>query len=324
MIQINGLPLEIQFKIFELLEISDILVSRLVCKHWRSVLSEIKIEELIFCQPKSLCVPKLSEWQFDGVPVRNVIWTENCLTLNLLKSTMFNLKNLKRLMIRGSVNYGDGDGDTFKMEQLNKFSKLEHIEMDEWSGEEEKLVLPKLKRLYLPTIYSGELQLDAPKLESVSCKIGIPRINLKHRETLKHLEIFTWKDVVFEFIGLETLKLDHTDGAIRNMLQQLPKLREIEFTLYNYVDEFFENTVDALRNLVVERRRLNRTDLKIYFKNELVTSEDQVNAYAPENLFENIGDSEYESESDDSENYVYFDQEVYNSFSDFGSSDEFS
>lgn len=310
MVQFNELPLELQFKIFELLEISDILVSRLVCKHWRSVLCEIKIEELVFCQSNQTA----TKWHFDPVPVRNVIIVTNPLTLKLLSSTIFNLKNLKRLMIRGSINY-DGD-EGFKIEQLNKFPKLEHIEFDEWNGEEEKLLLPKLKQLYLSTIYSGELQLDAPVLESVLVKIGILRVNLQHAETLKHLEIFSFKDKVFEFIGLETLKLDHTDAPIRNMLQQLPKLRLIEFTLHDYIHEFFEHIVDTLRDLVLEKERLNRTDLKIYFKNQLVTSENQVNLYEPQDFFE---EPEIESELDDLDSqFDYSDPDnLYNSFSDF-------
>lgn len=318
MLQINDLPIEIQFTIFELLEISDILVSRLVCKHWRIVLSGIKIEELIFRHRNDRSVLEAIEWHFERVPTRNVIAVENNLALNLLRSTMFNLKYLKRLMIRGVLNY-----DEVKIELMNKFANLEILEMDEWNGEGTKLVLPKLKSLYLCRIYTGELTIDSPKLESVLCKIGILRINLQHNESLKHLEIFTFRDKVLEFTGLETLKLDHTNDAVQNILMQLPKLREIQFTLCDYEMETFDNTISTISNLVVERQHLNRTNLKIFFKDELVTSEDQVKSFGPEDFFDYLNDDELDSQTGDSEDYVYYEDSFRGSFSDLASSDEF-
>ena len=316
MLQINDLPLEIKFKIFELLEIGDILVSRLVCKHWQAVLGEIRIDELSFHNQKYFAESESIEWHFGGMQARNVIGTDKLLMLNLLQSTAFNLKNLKRLMIRGSVNE-----ENFNLEQLNRFAKLEVLEMDEWKGDDGKLVLPKLKRLYLSSIYSGELTIDSPSLESLVCRIGLPRINLLLSTTLKHLEIFVFRDKVFDFVNLETLRLDQTFGVTQNMLQRLPKLREIEFKLRDYTEDVFESTIQTLNNLVVERQRLNRADFKIFFKGILVTSKEQVNEFDPE-IFFMLSDSE--SESNDSEDFVYNDDSIYEgSYSDLYSSDEF-
>lgn len=309
MVLINDLPLELKFKIFELLEIADILVARLVCKHWQTVLSEIKIETIIF---QSFRFAKLGaiKWHFDDVPVRNVISVEKDLSLNLLQSSVFNLKNLKRLMINGSLN-----NEAFNIEQLNQFSKLEQIEIDEWKGDKATLVLPKLKRLYLWSLYANELTIESPKLEALFCKINISLVSLPSTK-LRHLEIHSFRDKVFTFTDLETLKLDHTDGVVQNMLQQLPKLTDIEFKLDDYSEGFFDGTINTLRNLVVERQRLNRTNLKIAFKDVVVTSEEQVLQFDPDDFF----DDGWELETDDSANYVY---DSFDSFSDMNSMDEF-
>lgn len=303
------LPLEILFKIFELCEIKDLFQIRLVCKQFNLIVSQIKIDELVFYG--GLYVHG-NKWYASNRTTNCAIRLQNPSKLNLLNSSILNLKNLKRLMIRFSVNFKE-----FKIEHLNKFTKLEQLEIAEYNPNEEKLLsLPQLKVICLHTIYSNGLTIEAPKLETVLCKIGLDLINFKNNETIKQLEIYSFKDKVFTFKNLEKLELDYTTSSIDDILFKLPKLNEIKFNLTDYVAEIFEILIDTMRNLLNEKNRLNRDEVKIYFKNKLIIDENVLNRLDPDDYFDDFDDDVTDSETDGSDLYLYSDCYERDYFSD--------
>ena len=306
MVTIDDLPFEIKLIIFELLDIKDLVGCRLVQKAWKEIVSHVKIEELVFNDRDNLNC----KWYYINQAARNVIKIKSECKLNLLKSMAFNLRSLKYLMIRASIDLNE-DYEFQKIEYLNRYLKLEQLEIHKYDGNDDKLVLPNLRCICLNSIYFGNLFIEAKKLTTILCRIGIDKIDLKYYDTIKRLEIYSFKEKVFEFLNLESLIVDYTDSPIKNILHHLPKLHIIKLNLTEYDETFYENTIETIRNLLNEKRKLNKT-IKIYFKDHLIVDEEQISHFQsnPELLFEDLNDTETDSDTEsDLEKYVYHDDD---------------
>lgn len=320
-IEINDLPVELIEQIFEFVAISDLFNLRLTCKKMQTIIAHVKIKELVFDADGAKKV-----YYHTNRPKVNVINVQRYSSkLNLLQSQSFNLKHLERLSIDSL------DGDKFVIENLNKFvSRLVQLEIHHCKGCEGKLSLPNLSVLNLNTIYSSHLVLDAPKLSVLCCKINIDLLELPQPDCIKHLEIYAFKDKVFSFVNLECLKLDHADHNdfrhffAQNILQKLSKLKEITFQMAEFEDEYFYYTMESIRNLLNDKKKLGRT-LKISFKDRLILDEEQIANIRPIDFFDDLVDSDTTSdrESESLSDYVYYDDldGDYDDFSDFSFND---
>lgn len=181
--------------------------------------------------------------------------TSEC-KLQILLSTM--LGNLRRLYVSTSF--------PLSASFLNGLERLERLKVCISLEEDTHLALPNLRILDLRTPENArwkrvKLVLEAKKLNRLKVKTGelFDSLELRHPDSLVHVESWNFHDKMKEFVNLEYLFLDQlknadfirqTKGIDEQFLVPFTKLKELHF---NGPIEAFEVIT---RSLAVQRERL--------------------------------------------------------------------
>lgn len=212
-------------KIFDYVNLTDLIKNCvLVSKKWYGLVDEKRNDELII----NFSRLSTNYWYSTHRPInlKNLIF---CNTPDFIGSPSFvHNFNLKYLKIH--LNF-----EHFDVEQLHRLTELEHLEIDNYLNlyKNSTICLKKLRVLHL-NLLGCQLQIDAEKLEIVCCNELI-KIDLKHKESVRQIEVLLFDASVHNLPNLEILKLTDLDvirdrQTIRTFLSRLPKtLAQLHF-----------------------------------------------------------------------------------------------
>lgn len=311
---IRNLPDLSLIEIFKHLGLIDLTRMRLVSRRWMYLIDQQRIEELVISNEEYQCE---QSWFF----INKKIKLDQVLKLDVLESDfqLFNrkiiqlrlLRMLRRLRIRkfqASENrYTDWADDLIC--RLAKFVKLEQLEIEFALTEFGcKLVHPNLKLLHVNVWTGGDqiIEIDCPRLQTLSCQADFEQFIIVHPETIKLLYNvrFCRNTIDPDYAGLKMFTnlesfvshdLRCTNG---NILRSSPKLKELraegELTIRKGLGFGNEQAVANLLELIEKKEYLGRDGLKIFFNDRECSSVAQLK----ENHSDLFECSEFESDYD--------------------------
>ena len=222
--QFNELPVEMQFKILELLSIRDLLKARLVCKLWNDIVSKIKMKELEIKIENFINYESDSEsengsdaefnelddlneidktdkldkyWYHTKTAIKQKIKIDYRNELNLHQIEI--LKQLKRFRLNIQVYEDDfKDKYEFKIEHLNEFKNLIQLEIvgcQEFNNG--RLVLPNLELIYIEYIDKGELIIESSNLKSINCYYDLDKLKVQRDKINFFTNIFSRRRSIY-------------------------------------------------------------------------------------------------------------------------------
>ena len=272
--EITELPEELYQVLFEFLNLHDLLELRLVCRFFNKQVKSYRVNEL-FIRLDSDKRPWEFEYWFYRTPghsFTNILLPSKAF---ILKRPLFEIERLKCLKFE--VHYFE-DLDLDYREILNGLVHLVHLELryrfsprtkDEESIEVRKrngkLVLPKLKRLYLDTYFAKKLQLeiDAPKLHDFywwgNAQRELPQIVLVHPSSVKCLGIYQFEQLsrkLPSLKGIEHLSALKCTGLNGEFLADYPNLKSLTVRHKVQLSDFVN---------LLKQRFLHKKDLRVYF-----------------------------------------------------------
>ena len=257
----DELPLLPFEEVLSYLSLEDRLTARAVSQGWRERFdSEMEI----------LC--------YSSHPISFIFeknrWVNGAFAQNFIKSTRFDLffnafsrsilSDLKHLRLC-DLELNERDRTAFT-ESLNSFDQLEELEIVRCrcrgaSGRvplaEFELTLPMLRRIYFEAFAGvSRLTLDAARLQQVRIDVHLNRLELVHVESVERVIIDKFAQMeVKQLKNLKQLYVKSPYGSTIDptLLSDLEHLEEVHL---NYADHFSE--------IVEQRQRYGRTNLKIY------------------------------------------------------------
>ena len=206
---------------------------------------------------------KLKRWPFTNIPVRNLV---KCRDIYPPDLSILNLKDMKFLMYNFELE------DEYDFSQ--KFPNLECLIFRSLADCDSKLCLDKLRLLFFSNLSgSTSILIDCPKLLllKVDTLFGI---EIKHPKTLRYISINNFDDKMFNFTNLNFIYVKEI-GDRENILQQLPHLKLISIYADDCFGHRFLDTVQTVRNLMIEKQNLKR-NVKIIFKRNEIKSIEQL------------------------------------------------
>jgi len=263
-------------KIFEQLEISEILKCRLICRRWKDVIGQMMIEELVLDDDKvhldeSIIYRKFTErtqWFNTELPYSNIIKVKKDFDLlSFLQSSILNLNELKRLRINSEIDY-----NKFKISNLSKYSKLEHLEIGWYNGvdENEELSLPELQTFYFRSIGNPILNLNTPKLHTLS-SLDLEQVRLKQRDSIRNLETEFLDEGCLFFKNVENLMIYDTKITEKCILDQLINLKRMRINPDDAQSDFYYECIENLvKNLLDEIEIIKRNEIEIILDNRKI------------------------------------------------------
>ena len=253
----NELPNELIQLIFNHVDLIDLVKNcKLVQKRWIRLIDAMKFDELIINFNKF----STNHWFYFYKSI-NAKYIVQCNMPKCFKSLSFknHYVRLKRLKIDCLLN-------DFDIEQLNFFSKLEHLQILSFLelDEDKKLILSNLKILKLSMCSNYKLTIDAVKLEVLNCN-HLFQIQLAHANSIRQLEIENNFESLNGFCNLEILKIHSLLEPDEDAISKLPNsIKELHY------DQTF-NSIDLTRkrffiNLIQEQKQFKQlNELKLYF-----------------------------------------------------------
>ena len=261
-------------QILNYLPARDQLNARLVCRYWKQITdSSVKRDELIlFLQ----CYPRSTYWIHNGrdVDLGNAFLTTNWMAL---KNEFFlrYFRYVRRLMIAHVVNI---ESKEFIEHIQASFQQLEHLQFNSlcskynFSNERTLIYRMNLQLANLRTFYSqaGDIprRLHCPRLYELYVLSNL-KINkatdTQTRQCIQNLRLLFVQKLTypsgFEFTNLEIFYFYDITTAIS--LEDFPRLKELHFFLG--VDGPEGNLQNCLNNLLEQKRRLKKDQLRVYF-----------------------------------------------------------
>ena len=260
-------------RVLNCLPLHDQLNARLVCRHWKRVTdsSARKDELVLFLE----IYPRPVYWFHDGreVDLGNAFLISN---LEALKNEFFlsYFCRVSRLMIAHRVN---ASSNQF-VEQIQSFLQLEHLQFCSFGSRthlscfrnlvyETNLHLPNLRTFYSHAV-DRPRKIHCPKLTElfIYSELTIDdRTDEQTKLCIQNLRLLlVWRLVSypkgFEFSNLEVFYFNRPCHPI--LLSDFPRLKEIHY--FHTFGYFFE-LPNHLKNLLKQKRRLKRNQLRIYF-----------------------------------------------------------
>ena len=199
---IDDLPPEMISELFEYLHLKDLAACSMVNKRWHSVYAAFKLHRLaaIDCHPNYPDY-ELSKWWYDSN--RPIHETDRCspaMFVRLAGKPL--LSNLRQLALLPVSRF------KFDLNDLNRFSRLEHLEIDIYFfGEGLHLNLPRLKVLaFHYNNVQCALSIDCPELSTLLYPgEDVDLLEVKHPETIRKLNTDLLGPKLARFKGVESL-----------------------------------------------------------------------------------------------------------------------
>ena len=178
---------------------------------------------------------------------------------------MFNTK-LKRLRIF-SIDF------KLNLEVLNKFSQLEHLEIEDCLKVDQvtRLSLQNLKALKI-VLYNGlDLELDLPNLQAlfIYCE-SYENVKFNYPRSIQYLSFYNYNDYFLKFKNIEYLDCYEEFSLSWQVLRNYSKLKVISIH-----DDYEPELIETIR----QNTELNKQNLKIYQNGLLVVDGKEINNY---------------------------------------------
>lgn len=266
------LPVELLDKIFNYLNLNDLLNCKSVSKYWYSIVSNLRIKSLIV---------KQEGWEEDKL---NWYFTEKYIdhSYDLVHPNLFLhlfndsiLEKLKYLRICPEFFNRPVD-----LNKLNKFTQLYQLEISRVKSKHVlKLNLENLEILDLGfNNYVVDVSIESPKLK-VACFYGYgnSRFHFKYPESITYLSTRSVNYFLKPFKNVETLRSDDITVLNRDILSKFAKLKEF------YYDKALQNVLflrrdPDLKTLLAIFMKQNPT-LRIYLSGIEIKKERSIDDY---------------------------------------------
>lgn len=267
-------PSEIICKILDLLtDPMDLANARLVCTEWFYLIKNVIIQKntslAILLEERSKRSFDTNIFEFKPIDSYKTIITyrkDNLLRLKIIKILYARIKYL--YISKAPMDFHPIQNFwteyAFDLSNLEPFKEIEKLEIDQLSVKENSVLsLPKL--VYLSIQYlvrNSSLILDTPNLSKFQNKTKLGKFKFIYPDKITHLSITSY-DSIPHFKNLEFLYF----GAMidRNIIQNLPKLKEIHFQSI---------TTNEFSDLLSRRKKLRKIYLKFYYFGILVDNLD--------------------------------------------------
>ena len=301
------LPIELYSFIFRCLGLTDLVRLRRVSKLWKSEIDRIRIKELVIsCDEIRKHGPK--KWSTgESINPASLIemdvFDKDYKTFRKYLTTVHFLSDLKCLRIE-SFHSPDLLNSSF-YQCLTKFRSLELLEIEYKLDERSVICHPNLKRLFISFVEGEQfLEIDCPRLKELNISGYCFSMDVIHPEVIEHLTTdFNDDDMpqldLKAYESLESLKFSDSFRPIN--LTDHPKLKLVVFdacSLVDYDDAYYYRAIRGrLVNLLGQKKKLRRSDLAIYFGDQLLTNAEQF-AEIDKELYEKHGWDPEESDDD--------------------------
>ena len=229
---IDDLPTEMIRELFKYLSPKDLAACSLVNKRWHSIHSDFRLNSLVV---RSSSIPECAMLHFKWYDAHHSnqriaysYRSENF--LRLLKRPL--LTNLKRLALHWHREF------EFDLNELNKFSQLVQLEIDNPAIEAKRVILklPMLTVLVLQCVNDHcVFSVDCPVLKVLvydeGNKAGLKSLLVvKHPETICKLDTNMVGTKLAPFKSVECLVTGQFKLINKHTLLSLPRLKELHFT----------------------------------------------------------------------------------------------
>lgn len=247
--------------IFRRIGIDDLINCRLVCKKFKFVVEQKKVDELILTNEKhDWFYSKKTVNPYCVVPFGKVLFA----------GWIFKFEqNLKRLRI-------EFKGANFALYFINSLLRLE--ELDIWFHLNHGLftfVLPNLlvlrvleasgDDLYLPMT----LAFKTPKLEAIQCA-DLACLQIEDPLTVRYYQGQIYDEEIEKFKNLEYLCLDNADYIDRNVLTTFSSLKELRLYWsclgYDWNCEDDADAMNVVADILKQKLVLRRIDFRLYLQ----------------------------------------------------------
>lgn len=307
----NSLPLELYHYLFDYLDLDDIYTFRLVNKKFYQIAKSYDIKELSFINHRSdyyIYYVYKDNW-FTTTRSTKRRYFFDFIKLSMLKNPTSNILNIKFLRIRGSQPYS-----SFKIEDLNKFTKLQILMIDiandclkPFNG---RLNFPELKALSIKFYHkeSDVLVLNAPNLHSLdicefSSNLSVINSAIKFMQpwSITYLKIRKYEPNMTIFSNLEVLEFfDCFDVNLE--IENLFSLEKLKKLCVNSQEAGNANVrkTDKLKQLV------GKKDLDMILNGVKIKSEDKIKEYQSNEKFSLDYQLNNYDELEDDLNFVHY------------------
>ena len=299
MTSLTELPVEVVNLMFEYMDLVEICSCRLVSKWFNETVKSFRVFELNFYDKDWF---RRSRWYGDDKPMLPL----NSLSVSkvpFLSSPSVDLRFLKRLSFKNIK-----ESDKFRLELLNSFQWLEHLELwfeepNWWQGDRVKrLKLDQLVLLFLSFKFQIFIEFDAPKLgelalsylpgenERVDVHQLMEGIHFVHPKTVWRLDLFgelnrtgylLSSSSFQDFEGVEHFQCNLTPGSSYQMeaiLTKFSRLKVLEVWL-NEGAKVFDGDFEIL-NQIMQQKEVLKPSLRVYFCDVELASERPAESYA--------------------------------------------
>lgn len=265
MAMIGDLPPKILCKIFDHLELNELVEKKLVTKLWNELISsQIKVRQLVV--ENGTYAGKIP-WYHTRLPAKQV--GHPILFVSQLHRPILSL--LKRLRLEVADNLTD-----FNLNELNVFRHLVQLEVDHliaWPDAQIEWNFPNLEILKFARFGSQSDRktiVDCPELKVLFWRCEKDdAIEIKVPETIRILET-RYVSRLSQFKNVQTYRfngeLKFVDVAL---IEQLPNLQALH--LYGALNSLYYDLEDieamkqSLRQLLIYRRKARLLNLKLFF-----------------------------------------------------------
>ena len=296
MANLTDLPIELVHLVFQHMTVVEICTCRLVSRWFNETVKAFRVFELSFYESDWL---RKTSWFADDKPI---------LPLNSLRSSKVSFLSSRSIdlrFLRRLSKYNVKEGDRFRLELLNSFLWLEHLELQfeqlDWCKGDcaKSLRLNQLKYLYLEFKFQIFIEFNTPKLSTLALSYEhgdyepvdvhqlLESIHFVHPATVRSLYLFDNLNTSGEFPipssfeGVEHLQCDLTAWTHRQMKSILEKFSHLKVleVWRSEGDEFYEVDFDLLDQIMQQKEKL-KPSLRLYFCDVELSSRRTARSYA--------------------------------------------
>lgn len=249
---LDSIPVELLSMILAKLPTADQISGRLVCKKFRFVLeNNVKVRRLIVSLNEKICAGKWYQ-TYRPFDLSDLIRAKD---LDFLQNEPFK-KMFARLRMLYVYDFPERL-PLYNLASLNTLQELEHLEL--WFlrvENQSKLTLPNLKVFCVNEHTSANLIIDTESLIHFKTVFELRQLTFPRVTSIRSVQCHKLTREILAFENLERLCCYLIPAPLDSeLLARLPTLNRIQF--YDLDSSY--------QTLKLQKRRLNRRDLKIFF-----------------------------------------------------------
>ena len=266
---IDDLPWEMIRELFKHIGPEDLIACSQVNKRWHAIYADFKLHRLVVSDYDRYHY--LVKWISSNRPIQEAERCHPAIFRRLAAKPL--LSNLQHLAVTGPFE--------FDLNQLNRFSRLVHLEINLPSsslGADVHLNLPRLRVLAFHYFnYSCALSVDCPELNTLEYYAETRHSHLlkvKHPETIRMLKTCMTGRELDPFKSVECLVTNQFEAISQDTLRTLSRLRELRYDRdieclveheFNYEVGTIDHVKRTLSEFVEETKKLRGSDFRFTF-----------------------------------------------------------